>query len=480
MIDRTPKIFISYSWAKKAETKELAERLRGNGVDVILDIWDLKPGHDKYFFMEQCVTNPEIDRVLVICDKSYTDKANNRSGGVGDETMIISPEIYEKVQQEKFIPVIMELDDDNKPFRPAYLKRITYIDMSGDKYEEGYDQLLRTLFEQPESRKPPLGTPPESLFKEENISLLPLRDAIKKLEAHDCKRVNKNTAEDFINIYLDSLKGFYREDKFMPDKFLDDFRAINENRSYFLKFLKLLAECDKVALGKFLAGAFERIYNTLSHLHFFMPQANGCYDSSFDIFKLHVWELFLSSITYLLYHEMFSDIHDLLVHTYFLRRSPLSDETLPRSYGAFWFNTYTLEASIKKYVPDLKTQITPIGHVVCIERESHPVYTRRAIADTDLFLFQIFDGLELGIADSHSWFPLCYIYSNIENSIWQKLISRNFCEKIFCLFSVQSIDNLKQKISKCRSKPASVFDNVRIPAPPIRHFIDIQDIGTLP
>lgn len=208
IIDKTPKVFISYSWAKKAETKELAEKLRRNGVDVILDIWDLKPGHDKYFFMEQCVANTEIDRVLVICDKSYAEKADNRSGGVVDETMIISPEIYEKVQQEKFIPVIMELDDDNKPFRSAYLKRITYIDMSDDKYEEGYEPLLRTLFEQPESRKPLLGTPPESIFKEENILLLPLKEAIKKLEAHDFKRVNKNTADDFINIYLDSLKFF--------------------------------------------------------------------------------------------------------------------------------------------------------------------------------------------------------------------------------------------------------------------------------
>ncbi len=45
-------------------------------------------------------------------------------------------------------------------------------------------------------------------------------------------RVNKNTSDNFINIYLDSLKSFYRDDKFMPDKFLDDFRALNENRNY--------------------------------------------------------------------------------------------------------------------------------------------------------------------------------------------------------------------------------------------------------
>ena len=483
MLDRTPKIFISYSWASeitKTITRELAGKLRDNGVDVILDIWDLKPGQDKYSFMEQCVTNYEIDRVLIICDKSYADKANSRTGGVGDETMIISPEVYGKAQQEKFIPVIIELDEDNKPFLPAYLKSRMYIDLSGYHYEDEYEKLLRTLYEQPESRKPALGTPPEFLFKEEPISLLPMREAVRKLEAQDFKRVNKNTADDFINLYLDSLKGFYRQDNFMPDRFLDDFRAMNENRSYFLKFLELLATSDKIALGEFLAGAFEHIYNTLCDLHFFEPQANGCNVYSFDIFKLHVWELFLCSTTYLLYHGMFSDIHDLIVHTYFLRRSPLSEETLPSSYGAFWFKTYELEPLIKKSSPDLKQQITPIGHIVCIERERQPVYSRKAIAQADLFLFQILDGLELGIEDSPSWYPVCYIYSDTDYSIWQKLRSSKFCEKVFSLFGVQSIDALKQKISKCRSKPAIVYDNLMIPALPISSFINVQDIGTLP
>jgi hypothetical protein len=30
----------------------LAARLRGDGVDLILDIWDIEPGHDSYRFIE--------------------------------------------------------------------------------------------------------------------------------------------------------------------------------------------------------------------------------------------------------------------------------------------------------------------------------------------------------------------------------------------------------------------------------------------
>ena len=62
MIDRTPRVFISYSWTStkfQQQVKELAERLVHDGVDVVLDIWDLKDGQDKFHFMEQCVTDPQ-------------------------------------------------------------------------------------------------------------------------------------------------------------------------------------------------------------------------------------------------------------------------------------------------------------------------------------------------------------------------------------------------------------------------------------
>lgn len=44
--------------------QRLAERLIGDGVNVILDVWDLKNGQDKYVFMEQMVEDSEIKKVL--------------------------------------------------------------------------------------------------------------------------------------------------------------------------------------------------------------------------------------------------------------------------------------------------------------------------------------------------------------------------------------------------------------------------------
>lgn len=181
-IEKIPKIFISYSWSSDKLVLPLAERLVSHGVDVILDKWNLKEGQDKYVFMEQCVNDPDIDKVLIICDRKYTEKANNRQGGVGDETTIISTEIYGNVQQEKFIPIVTEYNEDNIPYIPSYIKTRIYIDLSNDNtYEEEYEKLLRNIYEKPLIKKPKLGKKPEWI-EEERTNFFPLQDLIKQIK----------------------------------------------------------------------------------------------------------------------------------------------------------------------------------------------------------------------------------------------------------------------------------------------------------
>jgi hypothetical protein len=94
-----PKLFVSYSWANpdhEAWVLKIATELCEFGVDVILDKWYLKEGHDANAFMEKMVTDPEIKKVILICEKTYAEKADKRSGGVGTESQIISAEIYAK------------------------------------------------------------------------------------------------------------------------------------------------------------------------------------------------------------------------------------------------------------------------------------------------------------------------------------------------------------------------------------------------
>lgn len=56
---KVPKIFISYCWSSEQHKKgilNLANKLvEESGVDVILDRWHLKPGHDRFHFMEEAL-----------------------------------------------------------------------------------------------------------------------------------------------------------------------------------------------------------------------------------------------------------------------------------------------------------------------------------------------------------------------------------------------------------------------------------------
>jgi hypothetical protein len=101
MSDQSPgKVFISYSWTDEPHKEwvlRLAERLRADGIDVVLDRWDLKEGQDTLSFMEQMVTDPAVTKVIAVCDQAYADKANGRRGGVGTESQIISREVYKKL-----------------------------------------------------------------------------------------------------------------------------------------------------------------------------------------------------------------------------------------------------------------------------------------------------------------------------------------------------------------------------------------------
>lgn len=137
----SPKVLISYSWDSpklKAWVAKLATDLRQNGIDVILDQWDLKKGDSMSYFMEQSVTIS--DRVLCILTPEYKRKCDNRSGGSGYESAIITSEILCNVTTSKFIPVLKS--GSFYESSPIFLNGRFGIDMSKQK---DYDVKLNEL-----------------------------------------------------------------------------------------------------------------------------------------------------------------------------------------------------------------------------------------------------------------------------------------------------------------------------------------------
>ncbi len=169
-----PKVFVSYCQANPAVcdwVRNLCEELVSCGVDVVFDEWDLHKGQDIYHFMEENVVSSDTHKVLMVCDKHYAEKADDRKGGVGAESQIISPQLYGKATETKFLPLVFEVGGDGAATVPVYLKSRFYIDFTDpSKYSAKFEELLRDLYSRPARPKPKLGSPPAFLFNSESPS----------------------------------------------------------------------------------------------------------------------------------------------------------------------------------------------------------------------------------------------------------------------------------------------------------------------
>lgn len=422
--------------------------MRHDGVDVKLDVWDLKEGQDKYAFMEQCVTNLNIDKVLIMSDKAYMEKADRRSGGVGDETAIISSQVYGNADQNKFIPIVMERDEKGKAYLPAYLESRIYRDLSGDNYEEEYEALLRIIFDEPSHRKPEIGERPIWLSKDRPDRLYRLKVAAKKINVADYGKIKKIAAREFIDVYIDSMKQFYVKN-IDNDIYLKNFEVMKEYRDIFLDHLNAISTSEH--FGSTMADEFELLYNTLYNVRTFVPNADSYGGNDLDLFRLHVWELFICTVTYMLHFEMYEDIHELLVHTYYLRVYETGNEIRPFCYEWLRFHSDMLEKYIKPTIKELSGKYTLTGHYICTKREYMPIYNAKAIANADLFLYQVYNGLSLdGLTQFGPWFPALYVYADGNALMWKRLTSKSYCKKIMPVFGVNTIEELKDRIAKCK------------------------------
>jgi hypothetical protein len=144
---KSPRVFISYTGtdlANRSWVKAFAARLRSSGINARVDIYHLKPGQD----LPQWMTNELImaDKVLLICDKYYAEKADSRNGGVGWETMIIQGDMMAHQEQNKYIAILRGKDIDQS--LPIYMKSKYALNWSEDKQvDNDYNELLLNLFD---------------------------------------------------------------------------------------------------------------------------------------------------------------------------------------------------------------------------------------------------------------------------------------------------------------------------------------------
>jgi tetratricopeptide (TPR) repeat protein len=158
---RPNRVFISYthdSPAHQREILDLADRLRGDGVDCTIDQYEDSPAEGWPLWMARQIE--ASDFVLAVCTKSYYRRVmGEEQPGVGRgarwEGKLILEHMYEDGLNRKFIPVLTaagDVADIPLPLRDATYYRLR---QGGD-----YENLLRRLTGQPAISKPALGTVP--------------------------------------------------------------------------------------------------------------------------------------------------------------------------------------------------------------------------------------------------------------------------------------------------------------------------------
>lgn len=439
---RSPRAFISYAWTSPTHESwvlQLSTRLREDGVDVILDKWDLKPGHDAHVFMEQMVRDPKVTKVIMVCDRNYTDKANERAGGVGIESQIISPELYASAAQDKYAAVITETDDDGKALVPIFYTGRVYVDFANsDDYEPAYDTLLRWILDKPLHVKPELGEIPEHIAQPPTIasatasSLRRAEEAIK----HGSKTAGALVRE-FSGIFVCELKekgalvstdGVWEEQVFF---------SITRTRPYIAQFQNVIRTTARFSEG---SDVFDELLNGLESagvLMFRPPGVSQWTEQSFDNYRMPLWELFLTMTAILIKERRFDLVLRAVKKAYLI---PNKDETdrATCDYTTFFHSNPTLRQRSLR----LGFDRTSAEADLLLEHYKSGELSIQDIMQADFILFL----RSVGVSTQYSrWYPMTLVFaqSHPPFELFARAESQEYFVKISALLGVSTVDEFK-------------------------------------
>ena len=442
-----PKLFISYSWTTQDHEEwvlKLATELRESGVDVILDKWDLKEGHDANAFMEKMVNDPEIKKVALICDKVYVEKANGRSGGVGTETQIISSEVYAKQNQDKFVAILKERDENGDPYLPAYYLSRIYIDLSTiDYYVSNFDQLLRWIYNKPLYIRPSLGNKPE--FLNEDKTKIHLGTTSRQKRAVEAIRNNKPYLDaairEYFNVFsteMESLRLESRDDEQneYDEKVIESITAFLPYRNEAIELFLTIANYNDNNESRV---SVHRFFESL--IPYFSP-AKGLSvyrDWDFDNFKFIIHELFLYAIASFIKYERFESASHLIQNEYYVHRNSNYYRDVMVPFNVFRQPIKTLEYRNSR----LKQNRLSIHADLLKERCKGVGVDFRDLMQADFILF-LRDHLDHQDNRFH-WYPISLLYACNQHSafeIFARSKSTTYFENIKLLLGIQNKEDV--------------------------------------
>lgn len=446
-----PKVFISYCWSNEEyinKVVDFAKRLRSNGIDVVLDQFQMKLGNDMNNFMEKCVNDKTITNVLILLSPDYKTKADSRSGGAGIETQIISGEVYSNVENTKFIPILFEKrGEDTSACIPTYLKQRRWLDMSEDSdFERQYIELVRALYGNDKFVENPLGAKPEWVDETNDNTansqiVVNTYKALKKEYGND--RAIANSFDSLKKVFLEVRKQFENIKTYSYDDFDKFYPIFLKLRDPFLSFFDEIKYDNKI--GEKLHDLYLDLYQSVSESRTNYPV--------FVIFsRIFIHELFIETIALLIKAKNFTSIN-------YLTSVPYIDFFSYKRELASFRNVFYSISKVEIYNFD-----EYLGHKLQKDPLKGPYYSGIAeywmrnmpirfineveFSNADCLLTNI----SIAISDDY-WFALSYVYlpdrdSSLIREIALSLTSKKLANKFYVLFDVNSIDEMKSYIER--------------------------------
>ena len=452
------RVFISYSWSSHMfveRVRELAEELANHGMDVELDQWSLKEGDDKFHYMELMVNDPTIDKVLILLDRKYKEKADGREGGVGTEATIMSPTVYadvvEKRGKQKFIPVIMERDPESgKPFVPTFLEGRKYIDLTdSEHFAEKFEELVRVVHNKPLHRKPVPGKLPSYLLSDAASTTGTAGRSRRVIEYLVNNNPNALTAvRDYFSIVIENMNVF-------------DIGSETSSVTYELLLEKIqetaplrdeITDCF-VAVARYEEepAYFEEVRSFFEQLlPFFEYRNQGDFNHSWaaDHYKLLGRELFLYAVSAMLKYQRFKQVNELTEQGYYFvgnSHSPSDNTLLP----FLKFNTWS--EALERYNRSQPQQYLSYDAFLIRQRASRHDINFESLMQADLFLFLLYhidESLGTPTGFFH-WYPGTLTYAQHRYSpfeVFSRSQSKRFFERFNSALRNLPIESLKALI----------------------------------
>jgi hypothetical protein len=476
------KVFISYSWTSPEHADwvlNLATALVADGVEIILDKWDLREGQDPHVFMEQMVTDDDVKKVIIVSDRSYAEKADARERGVGVEAQIMTPQIYNKANQSKFVAIVTEKDEDGEAILPTFYQPRIFIDFTNqDEFPKNYEQLVRWIYDQPQYIKPPVGRKPAFLESKPQPAL---NTSVQHYRAIEVARSGKNNwhidVEEYFRAYTENLEKFRLSIQQSEDEHEKIVESIEQFLPYRNEAIELFTTLARYRPEIQTAKSLHRFFEGLLYYIFVQPQESPRTSWDLDNFRFIIQELFIYCIATLIKFEQFDLVTYLLKKEFFteaLRNHGVTMVPFPMIKQ----ETRSLDVRSRK-----KSRVSIQSDMLETRSKSSGIpFIEIMQADLVLYLRSCMDALSRNDR-TYIWWPDTLLYATFGGTkifeIFARAESREYLQQAGPTFGVKTKDELKPFFHALEERrlraPSWNFHEISL-----EHLMNYDKMGTKP